>query len=387
MVTAFLRRRSVLSVLLLLFGVGGVRLTGAPSQDALDAVRARFAPDRRLAVFDVVVERQADAVVVSGEVESAAAREAALDAVRAGVAHVVDRIRILPAPGLGSDTQGIVRVSVANVKGKPSHAAEMVTQTLMGWPVRVLKEEGGWYLVHTEPEGYLGWIEDLQIARMTDAERTAWETAPLVVTIATGATVRSKPAPEADPVSDLVVGAVVRSVTTADGWTRVLLPDDRSGYVEAAAVEDYARWKSTRRLRAEAVEQTARRFMGVPYLWGGTSSKGFDCSGFAKTVFHLNGIDLPRDADQQAQAGDAVPLDDTLSQLRPGDLLFFGAHATADAPERISHVGIHIGHLEFIHASGLVRQNSLDPASPLFSKSLRARLLRARRVLPARPTT
>lgn len=376
-------RRSLLVVVL----VAAPAILAGAAADPLDAVRARFAPDKRLTVFDVRIERTSDAVVAVGEVESAAARDAALEALHATLAHVVDRISVLPSREIGADTQGVIRVSVANVRGKPDHAAEMVTQTLMGWPVRILKQKSGWYLVHTEPDGYLGWIEELQMARMTPDERAAWDSSRLVVATSPYTTVRSAASPTAEPVADLVIGALLRENGAAAGWTRVSLPDDRSGYVASADVEEYDRWKSSRTMSAAAIEQTARLFMGTPYLWGGTSSKGFDCSGFAKTVLHLNGIELPRDTDQQADAGQAVPLDDQLTQLRPGDLLFFGTRATAEHPERISHVGIHIGNLEFIHASGLVRRNSLDPASPIYSASLKGRLLRARRVLPLRPAT
>ncbi len=355
---------------------------GAPA-DTLDAVRARFAPDRRLAVFDVTVERQQDRTIVRGEVESIAARDAALQALRAaGHGNLLDQIKVLPDPALGAQTFALVRVSVANVRGKPAHGAEMVTQTIMGWPVRVLKEQSGWFLVHTEPDGYLGWIEDLQLTRVTAEEQREWETATRVISTTPFSVLREAPAADADPVADLVIGAVVRSAGSAGGWTQVVLPDGRRGYVRASEVEEYGNWKAARAPIAAAIERTAKQFMGVPYVWGGTSSKGFDCSGFAKTVFRLNGIELPRDTDQQAELGTAVPIDPQLTTLRKGDLLFFGAAATSERPERISHVGIYLGNGEFIHESGLVRRNSLDPSSPIYSESLRKRLLRVKRVLP-----
>ncbi len=358
----------------------------AAPADSLDAVRARFAPDRRLAVFEVTVERQQDKTIARGEVESTAARDAALASLRAsGHATVIDEIKILPDPALGAQTFGLVRVSVANVRGKPAHVAEMVTQAILGWPVRVLKEQSGWFLVHTEPDGYLGWIEDLQLTRVTAEGRREWEDATRVIATTPYSVMREAPTADADPVADLVIGAVVRATGSSGAWTQVLLPDGRRGFVRASEVEEYDNWKAARAPIAASIERTARQFMGVPYLWGGTSSKGFDCSGFAKTVFRLNGIELPRDTDQQAEVGTAVPIDTAFTQLLKGDLLFFGSAATADRPERISHVGIYLGNGEFIHESGLVRRNSLVPSSPIYSETLRNRLLRVKRVLPPPP--
>jgi cell wall-associated NlpC family hydrolase len=107
-----------------------------------------------------------------------------------------------------------------------------------------------------------------------------------------------------------------------------------------------------------------------------------DCSGFTKTVFFLNGIDLMRDSSQQARQGVAVPLDGDLSQLKKGDLLFFGRRARQGRPERVVHVGLYLGDRLFIHSSERVHISSLDPQSPLRDENRIRTLLRARRVLP-----
>jgi cell wall-associated NlpC family hydrolase len=350
--------------------------------EALKPVRERFAPDRRLAVFDITVERAAQGVTVTGEVESAEAKTAALQALRAaGHADLTDRVVVLPDAALAGATRGLVRVSVANVKSKPSHPAEMATQAVMGWTVRILKKQAGWYYVHTEPDNYLGWIEDLQLAQVTEDAATAWTRGGRIIVTTPIAYVRETAGDDATPVSDVVMGSLLRRVSTDGGWTKVELPDGRQGYLRATSVADYAEFRATRKPTADGVESTAKLFMGVPYLWGGTSSKGFDCSGYAKTVLRMNGIELPRDTDQQAREGAAVTINDTMSELRKGDLLFFGTKATADRPERISHVGIYTGDGEFLHASGLVRRNSLLPSSPIYSESLRQRLLHVKRVL------
>ena len=112
-------------------------------------------------------------------------------------------------------------------------------------------------------------------------------------------------------------------------------------------------------------------------MGAGTSAKGFDCSGFVKTVFRLNGRELQRDADQQSNEGVAVATDDELSQLKKGDVLFFGPRAGVT---RITHTGIYLGGKLFIHCSGLVKLNSFDSASPIYSENLLKRLVKVRRM-------
>ncbi len=384
-----LRRLAVLVAVLMIAAVAGAAAqapapppAGVPAADeALSAVKARVAPDRRLVHFDLKTRLQNDTLVVEGDVEGAAAKEAALAALRAaGFTRIEDHIVALPDPRLGEKRFGIVRVSVANVKGKPSHMSDMATQTVMGWPVRVLGASGGWYYVHTEPDGYLGWIEELQLTLVDEAGQRAWTDGARVIVTVPSATVTETPSATGVPVTDVVMGALLRLSGNKGSWVAVELPDGRRGHLPATAAKAYAPWVAATKPTADGIEREALRFMGVPYLWGGTSSKGFDCSGYSKTVFRMNGIELPRDADQQGDTGTAVPIDDQMSALRKGDLLFFGSKATAERPERITHVGIYVGNGEFLHASGLVRRNSLLPASPLFSESLRTRLLRVRRV-------
>ncbi len=188
--------------------------------------------------------------------------------------------------------------------------------------------------------------------------------------------VRERPTPEGAPVCDLVVGDVLSTTGRSAGWMAVQLPDGRKGFVADADATDYQSWKASRRMTPEAIEQTARRFMGVPYLWGGTSAKGFDCSGYLKTVFRLNGLELQRDTDQQANEGVAVPMDNDFAEVRKGDVLFFGPRAGVT---RITHTAIYLGGKLVIHCSGMVKVNSLDPSSPLYSENLLKRLVKVRR--------
>jgi cell wall-associated NlpC family hydrolase len=146
-------------------------------------------------------------------------------------------------------------------------------------------------------------------------------------------------------------------------------------------VQEYRQWKNSRVLNGESIARTSKTFLGVPYLWGGTSSKGVDCSGFTKTVYRLNGVELNRDASQQARNGEDVVLDSSFSTSRKGDLLFFGQKATSERSERITHVGIYLENKKFIHSSGRVRFGSFDPSSPMYEGALLRRLVRSRRII------
>ena len=161
----------------------------------------------------------------------------------------------------------------------------------------------------------------------------------------------------------------------------VELANGKNGFVPDTLVQDINEWNKSRKPTGENLEKTARSFLGIHYLWGGMSVKGMDCSGFVKTVYHLNGVELNRDARQQAQQG--VPIDpgENFQNLKKGDLLFFGRKATAKQHEHITHVALYLENGLYIHSSKRVRFSSFDPSSDYYEEPLLKRFICARRIL------
>jgi gamma-D-glutamyl-L-lysine dipeptidyl-peptidase len=284
--------------------------------------------------------------------------------------------------GLGDRTWGIACLSVASARRQPDHKAELDTQVWMGGVVQVLKRGTNnlWYFVQTA-DGYSAWLEKGTFVRCTQEEVQAWTNSPLLIVTAFEDVILEQPQAGAEPVSDVVVADVVKKLAPQGDWVQVALPDGRTGFLPTQSVADYRQWRSQREPTADNIERTGRRFMGRPYLWGGDSPKGLDCSGFTKLVFFLNGIELHHNASLQSRQGVPVPLDQDLSQLRKGDLLFFGRPARGEQAERIFHVGIYLGQKLFLHASERVRISSLDPNSPIRDEHRIRTLLRAQRVI------
>lgn len=357
----------------------------SPASAILDSLKARYAPDSRVAVFQVNCVQQGSIAIVKGDVDDPAAKEDVLSSVRKTLGgEVMDSVKVLPDPQLGEKRFGIVAASVVNVRANPRNSAEMITQAMMGMVAKLLKKQGGWYYVQL-PDRYIGWLEDGAMKITDEAGVEAWRNASKAIATSYFAVIREQPAANAMPVRDAVAGALMKQVRVSGAWVSVELPDGRAGYIERANVEEYGRWKKSRKLTAANIEKSAKMFLGVPYLWGGTSPKGMDCSGFTKTVYRLNGLELSRDANQQAEEGDEVLTGDEFENLKKGDLLFFGRKASAEKPERISHVGIYLENKEVIHTPGgsWVKFNSLDPAAPNYSEGLRKSFVRARRYIGA----
>jgi cell wall-associated NlpC family hydrolase len=191
---------------------------------------------------------------------------------------------------------------------------------------------------------------------------------------------------------------MMRYVSRKGKWTMVMLPSGKTGYVRTKLLKKHEGFmsiamgggsaESISPEGTEAVIAQAEKLLGVPYLWGGMSAKGVDCSGLVRISHIMNGILVPRNASQQIKCGDRVAMqvdpsyhedgsrqnpDGTYSEafirqmtervmnLKRGDLVYFGTPATAEKPMRVTHVGIYLGDNRIIHSSHRVRINSLIP--------------------------
>ncbi|MBK6883956.1 MAG: C40 family peptidase [Flavobacteriales bacterium] len=253
----------------------------------------------------------------------------------------------------------ICPLSIVPVRKEPSDRAEMVSQWLFGETAEILDEQENWSLLRFDHDGYEGWGDNKQV----EFTKT----------------------PNTDP--DL---RVIDQATIADlGERQVLLP---YGGVVPFYEDGTILWQGERipvqavtnhrpdLERADLMELYLHPFLGAPYLWGGRTPSGVDCSGLTQMIFILMGIYLPRDASEQAAEGDPVEL---LDLCEPGDLVFFDNDEGA-----IVHVGIVLtrnddGDLRVVHASGRVRIDKLDQEGIFNSdtKTYSHRLRMVRRVL------
>ena len=232
----------------------------------------------------------------------------------------------------------VVLRPVANMYSKPTEDADVVSQAIYGSNVTLMEERKGWAHIRTADD-YTGWTP-LSMLRAGPAyaagdgaaevvslfahiyrERNVTTHAPLLtVPFETRLEAVSKPSPE-------------------DRWLQVRLPDDRAGWIQTGDVAFHVKPLSIPEMLA-----LAKRFMGAPYTWGGTSSFGYDCSGFAQMLERRRGVLMPRDAQPQADWTGLAPV--KREDLQPGDLLYFGS-----SDKGITHAGVYLGDGKFIDAT------------------------------------
>lgn len=327
-------------------------------------VRKEFAPDKRTKIFALT-----KTVVAENEYEIETTEPAAKAAFEQRFKNIAAKVAVtlLPEQNLGNKWIGIVNLSVANMRTKPDHAAEMASQVLMGTQVDILQKDRGDYRIRT-PEGYIAWIPTSSITAMTKEEAKQWNEQPKIIYTSEFGKSLSEPNTQSQRVSDLVYGDILVLKGEKNNYFEVSYPDGRKAYIKKDEALSLKKWIDSRNPTAENLISSAKTMLGLPYLWGGTSVKGVDCSGFTKTAYFMNGYVIPRDASQQVLAGETVDILDSeghfdpekaLKNLKPADLLFFAAGKNTNPNARVTHVAIYMGNGTFIHAAGSVRINSM----------------------------
>lgn len=357
--------------------------TGSPSlnegQAFIDSLQLEYAPDKRVAIWEINLVESPQGWVLKGKTNLPKAQQQLQQWLAQNNITWLDSIQLLPQPELGEQTFGIVTLSACNIRSQAKHSAELATQSTLGTLLKIWEKNGDWYRVQT-PDGYLGWLDAGGLQLIDQSDWDNYTQSERVVFLPHFGFSYTTASTSSQPVSDLLAGNILVRTGTAGDFTRVAYPDGRTAYVPTSMLMDWSSWLASQRPTAQNILHTAETMLGRPYLWGGTSGKAFDCSGFTKTVFYLNGLILPRDASQQIHVG--RPLQSTaIDQLQAGDLLFFGRAATEQQKEKITHVAIYMGDHKIIHATGRVQIESLNPNDPDFAEARLLTFVRATRPL------
>ena len=374
--------------MLLILSACGSRLerTRAELEPLLETTRSAYAPDDRFEYWDIALSREEGFLFLRGEMTSKEAFEVLSQEVKKQFPKIRNQIILIPGDGETPVVNALANNSVVHLRRQPSSKTELVTQARLGAPVRILMEKEGKSLIRI-PDGYIGWVNPPEVFPVDSVALYAYRQADKIVYYRQYGFSYSAPDADSLPVSDLVIGNILALTGEEGDFFQVSYPDGRIGWVkkdEVVPAEEIF-FKTTTR---EGVVQTALKFHGIPYLWGGTSSKNIDCSGLVANAYFLNGTQLPRDGDQQSYCGKVVSNEYTAEGLEPGDLLFFGRKATDDRDESITHVALYMGDGEFIHSAGWrerVSINSLDPEKENFIESYPDIYIRTVRIIGEEP--
>jgi cell wall-associated NlpC family hydrolase len=252
----------------------------------------------------------------------------------------------------------VVLSPVANMYSKPSEDADVVSQAIYGSNVGLVERQEGWARIRTADD-YTGWtpLSALLPGKAYAASGRVAEVASLFAHIYREADVTAHA-----PLLTVPFESRLEVAAEPPGqarWLQVRLPDGRAGWVQAGDIAFDAK-----PLGIPEMLEFSQRFLGLPYTWGGTSTFGYDCSGFAQMLVRRRGVLMPRDAQPQADWSGAAPVE--RKDLKPGDLLYFGGSA-----KEITHTGVYLGDGKFIDATTwqtpMVRIDDLNDAhwSPL----------------------
>ncbi|PQL94819.1 C40 family peptidase [Apibacter adventoris] len=232
-------------------------------------------------------------------------------------------------------SKSICQVSVSPVRKEPSDTSEMITQILFGEFVEVLEVLKNWVKIKIIFDGYEGWVDIKQILMLSDLEYSALSQETSFISEPFGLLVYDhKPFP-------VTIGAEIHTLQEPDTFQ---LTQSKKFFIEDSLIKG----KQTK----EKILDFAFKYINTPYLWGGKSTYGIDCSGFTQMVYKICGYKLPRDAYQQAEIGEVLSF---IEESEPGDLAFF-----ENSEGKIIHVGFVLPEQKILHAHGKVRIDNLD---------------------------
>ena len=347
-------------------------------QSEINLIASKFVPDQRIGICDIKLKLTGKTIILKGETTDDAAKKAIIKALDNQSKILIDSVIVLPDTLRTKDYMGLVTLSVINLRKEPDHASEMVSQSRLGTPVIILKEHNSWLLIQT-PDNYISWTEKSSIVPEDRNGMAKWKNADRVIYLDNTGWLYDTTTVNSGVTGDLVAGSIMEKTGEINGYLKVSLPDGRRGFVEKQKIMDFNMWKNTIKCTEDNVCKVAATFMGLPYLWGGSSTKGVDCSGFVQSVYFLNGLILQRDASLQALHGSDVDISAGYNNLKSGDLLFFGSEEKGK--NHVTHVAIYLGNGDYINSSGRVLINSLDSTKRNYISYRMISLLSAKRVI------